>query len=559
MISLSIMAEEENTKPVNFIRHIINEHNETGRYAGKVATRFPPEPNGFLHIGHAKSICLNFGLAKDYHGTCNLRFDDTNPTKEEDLYVKSIMDDVRWLGFDWGDRLFHASDYFENLYQCAVKLIQKGKAYVCHLSAEETRATRGTLTESGKESPYRHRSIEENLDLFEKMKRGEFKEGECVLRAKIDMTSGNINLRDPVIYRIMKVSHQRTKDKWCIYPMYDYAHGISDALEGITHSICTLEFQDHRPLYDWFLEVLEFKHRPLQIEFSRLNLNYTVMSKRYIKQMVDEKLVSGWDDPRLPTIQGIRRRGYSPQSLRNFCEIIGVSKKETIIDMTILEDCVRDDLNQNALRAFAVLDPLKIVIENYPEGKSEDIKVPNHPQKPELGHRLLKFSRDIIIEQEDFMENPPKKFFRLSPGNEVRLRYGYIIKCEKVIKDASGKIIELRCSYDPNTLGKDPEGRKVKGIIHWLSLSDSIPAEVNLYDRLFTESDPFAYEDKEFKTFLNPKSLLTITTARIESGLALAPKETRYQFERIGYFVVDYDSTKERPVFNRTVTLRAAF
>lgn len=554
------MANEENTSPSNFIRNIIDEDLKNGRYEGKVQTRFPPEPNGYLHIGHAKAICLNFGIAQDYaNGQCNLRFDDTNPIKEDQEYMESIKRDVEWLGFSWSKHIRNASDYYEQFYNYAIELIKKGKAYVCELSPEETRAKRGTLTEPGEDSPYRNRSIEENLSLFEGMKNGDFDEGSRVLRAKIDMSSGNINMRDPTIYRIRKVSHHRTGDTWCIYPMYDFAHCLSDYLEGITHSLCTLEFQDHRPLYDWFLEQLTEEPRPHQYEFARLNLNYTITSKRKLKELVDKSHVNGWDDPRMPTLVGFKRRGYTPASIRRFCERIGVSKKETVIDFGILEDTLRDDLNNIAPRAMGVLNPLKLVIENYPEDQEEVREVANHPKDPSLGVRTIPFSREIYIEQDDFIENPPPKYHRLSPGKEVRLRYSYVIKCESVIKDEqSGEIIEIRCSYDPQTLGKKPEGRKIKGIIHWVSAKHSIPAKVNLYDRLFSCANP-TEKEKEGESYLsklNPNSLNTIKDCQLEPSLLDAKPLQNYQLERQGYFCLDPDSSKDNLIFNRSVTLR---
>lgn len=549
---------EDNVKPRNFIQQIIDRDNETGTYGGKVLTRFPPEPNGYLHIGHAKSICLNFGLAEEYRGACNLRFDDTNPVKEDLEYMHSIIDDVRWLGFHWQEPIRNASDYFEEFYNCALRLIEKGLAYVCDLNAEQVREYRGTLTEVGKNSPYRERSVAENLDLFKRMRAGEFADGARTLRAKIDMSSPNINMRDPAIYRIRKAHHHKTQDAWCIYPMYDFAHCLSDAIEGITHSICTLEFQDHRPLYDWFVDHLFPKPRPYQHEFARLNLDYSVTSKRRLKQLVDERHVSGWDDPRMLTLAGLRRRGYTPQAIRDFCERIGVSKKETVIDMTILEDCLRDDLNKRAKRAMAVLQPIKVTITNYPEGKSERLSAPNHPQDPSLGERVVSFSREIYIEQDDFMENPIPKYFRLAPGKEVRLRYSYIIRCDEVIKDTSGNITELRCSYDPDSLGKNPEGRKVKGIIHWVDAKTAFSAKVHVYDRLFRVKDPTACEKEggNFLQNLNPESLHVIQDAKLEASLGEAKPSEGFQFERLGYFCLDAKSKPGAQVFNRVVTLR---
>ena len=547
------------TKPSNFIRTIIDEDLKKGKNDGRVVTRFPPEPNGYLHIGHAKSICLNFGLARDYKGKCHLRFDDTNPCKEDVEYEDSIQRDVKWLGFDWEDNFFHASDYFQQLYLFAVDLIKQGNAYVCSLSADEMRQYRGTLKEAGKNSPHRDRSIEENLDLFERMKNGDFEEGSHVLRARIDMASPNLNLRDPVIYRIRKEAHHRTGSQWVIYPMYDYTHCISDALERITHSICTLEFEDHRPLYDWVLDQLDVPCHPQQIEFARLNINYTVLSKRRLIELVEGGHVSGWDDPRMPTIVGFRRRGYTPVSIRNFCDRVGVAKKDSCVDMGLLEFCIREDLDRNAPRAMGVLRPLKLVIDNYPEGRMEEFEAPCHPQNPAMGTRKIPFSREVYIEQDDFMEEPPKKFFRLGPGREVRLRYGYIVKCVDYVKDeTTGEITEVHCTYDPDTLGAAPQdGRKVKGIIHWVSAAHAVTGEVRLYDRLFVEEDPTGDKSVDYKTFLNPGSLQVLNNCRFEPSLAGAEPESRFQFERLGYFCVDMkDSKPERPVFNRTVTLR---
>jgi glutaminyl-tRNA synthetase len=540
--------------PSDFIRDIINEHNKTGRYGGRVHTRFPPEPNGYLHIGHAKSVCLNFGIAAEYKGLCNLRFDDTNPTKEEVEYVESIIEDVRWLGFDWQDRLFYASDYFEQMYDYAVHLIRAGKAYVDDSSADEIREGRGTLTEQGKQSPYRNRSVEENLDLFQRMRAGEFEDGSRVLRAKIDMASPNFNMRDPIMYRILHAEHHRTGDKWCLYPMYDWAHGLEDSIERITHSICTLEFEDHRPLYDWFLDELGVYH-PQQIEFARLNLTYTVMSKRKLRQLVEAGNVSGWDDPRMPTVSGLRRRGYTPESIRTFAERIGVAKTDSTIDVALLEHCIREDLNKRAPRVMAVLHPLRVVIDNYPEGTTEELEAVNNPEDPAMGTRKVPFSRVLYIEQDDFMEKPPKEFFRLSPGREVRLRYAYIIKCGEVVKDKAGKVAELHCTYDPETRsGAAGSSRKVKGTIHWVSSAHAHKAEIRLYDRLFTVENPGDVDD--FVTVLNPNSLQTVT-GYVEPGLANVTPGSRYQFERLGYFCADLkDSSAERLVFNRTVTLR---
>ena len=543
----------------NFIRNIIEEDNLTGKWDGRVETRFPPEPNGYLHIGHAKSICLNFGLARDYNGICHLRFDDTNPEKEEQEYVDSIMEAVRWLGFEWGEHLHYASDYFDKLYEFAEHLIKQGKAYVDSLTAEEIRALRGTLTEAGENSPYRDRSIEENLDLFRRMKAGEFPDGAHVLRARIDMTSPNINLRDPVIYRIRHVRHHRTGDKWCIYPMYDYTHCLSDALERITHSLCTLEFEDHRPLYDWVLDQLAdvVPSHPQQIEFARLNLTYTVMSKRKLIELVTGGFVDGWDDPRMNTLAGVRRRGYTPESIRLFAERIGVSKADSWIDMGILEDCLREDMNERAQRRLAILDPLKVVIDNYPENAEEECLAPNHPQKPEWGSRTIPLTKTIYIERSDFMENPSKGYFRLSPGGEVRLRYAYIVKCVDVVKGASGEIMEIHCTYDPDSKSGTPgaDKRKVKGNIHWLSAAHAQPAEVRLYDRLFSQAHPDA-GGQDYKALLNPDSK-KVLTAHVESALMTAQPEERFQFERHGYFVADLKEAKPgRPVFNRAVTLR---
>ncbi len=543
--------------PSHFIQNFIKEDIASGKNDGRVHTRFPPEPNGFLHIGHAKSICLNFGLAKENGGKCNLRFDDTNPTKEEQKYVDSIKEDVRWLGFDWEDREFFASDNFEQLYDFAVKLIGKGKAYVDDLNAEEIREHRGTLTKPGKDSPYRNRSEEENLDLFKRMRAGEFDTGAKVLRAKIDMASGNLNMRDPVLYRILKAPHHRTGDRWCIYPMYDFAHGQSDSIEGITHSLCTLEFEDHRPLYDWLLEALEIDH-PRQIEFARLNLNYTVLSKRKLRQLVDEGDVSGWDDPRMPTISGLRRRGYTPESIRDFCERIGVAKSNSTADFALLEHCLREDLNKRAKRVMAVLRPLKVVLENYPEGQVEQLEGENNPEDPSAGTRKIPFSREIYIEREDFMEDPPKKFFRLGPGREVRLKHAYFIKCESVVKDENGEVIELRCSYDPATRSGQAVDRKVKGTLHWVSVEHALPAEVRLYSHLFTNENPGdEKENPDLKSCLNPESLEVLTDCKLEPSLKTAKPGERFQFLRMGYFGADsVDSQPESLVFNRAATLR---
>ena len=542
--------------PSNFIQNEINDDLKNGRYSEGIHTRFPPEPNGYLHIGHAKSICLNFGLAQQYGGMCNLRFDDTNPVKEDVEYVDSIQADVKWLGFSWDKRMYYASDYFEKLYEFAVQLIKNGKAYVDDSNAEEIRAMRGTLTEAGKESPYRNRSVEENLALFEAMKQGEFADGEKVLRAKIDMASPNINMRDPVIYRIAHATHHRTGDAWCIYPMYDFAHPLSDAIEGITHSICTLEFEDHRPLYDWCLESLGFdvNTRPRQIEFARLNLTNTVTSKRKLRQLVEEGYVAGWDDPRMPTISGLRRRGYTPAALQNFCSEVGVAKANSLVDVAMLEHCIRDDLNNNADRIMAVLHPLKVVITNYPEGKTEYMLAENHPTKG--GHRYMPFSRELYIEQEDFMEDAPKKFFRLKPEGEVRLKHGYIIKCEEVIKDAEGNVVELHCTYDPDSkTGGATANRKVKGTIHWVSAADALEAEVRLYDYLI-ETDEKGEVPADFLNAVNKNSLEVLHHVMVEPSAALTAEGTHYQFLRQGYYVVDKDSTPDHLVFNRVVGLK---
>ncbi|MDH4321034.1 MAG: glutamine--tRNA ligase/YqeY domain fusion protein [Desulfobulbaceae bacterium] len=548
----------ESAPPSNFIRNIIDEDRQAGKNDGRVVTRFPPEPNGFLHIGHAKSICLNFGLAADYQGRCHLRFDDTNPSKEEIAYVESIMTDVRWLGFDWGANLFYASDYFERIYEFAVALIKLGKAYVCDLTPEEMREYRGTLTEPGKESPYRNRTVAENVDLFARMRNGEFPDGSRVLRAKIDMTSGNINMRDPVIYRVLRAHHHRTGDQWCIYPMYDFAHCLSDSIEGITHSICTLEFEDHRPLYDWILDALGTQCHPQQIEFARLNLTYTVMSKRKLLQLVNDHHVSGWDDPRMPTISGFRRRGYTPKAIRAFCERIGVAKRDSMVDTALLEFSIREDLNDTAPRALAVLQPLKVVVENYPEGQVEEFEAPNHPANPEMGSRMVPFSRELYIERDDYMADAPKKFYRLSEGREVRFRSAYLITCREAIKDANGNVVELRCTYDPESRGGSaPDGRKVKGTIHWVSAAHAVNAEVRLYDRLFTVENPGGDKEHDFKELINPESLTVLTGCKLEPSLAAARPGDSFQFERLGYFCADsVDSRPDRPVFNRTVTLR---
>ena len=551
------MNLNEPAKPSNFIREIIDNDLQTDKYGGRVHTRFPPEPNGYLHIGHAKSICLNFGLARDYNGKCNLRFDDTNPVKEEEEYVESIKADVRWLGFDWEDRLFFASDYFEQMFEYAVQLIKCGKAFVCDLSSEQMREYRGTLTEPGRESPWRNRSIEENLDLFNRMRGGEFPDGSRTLRAKIDMASPNLNMRDPVMYRILHASHHNTGDKWCVYPMYDWAHGLEDSIEKITHSICTLEFEAHRPLYDWYLIQLG-AYRPQQIEFARLNMTKTVMSKRKLLELVKGKFVNGWDDPRMPTISGLRRRGYTPESIRLFCNRIGVSKADSTVDVALLEHCLREDLNKRAPRVMAVLHPIKAVIENYPEGKVEELDAVNNPEDPTMGTRKIPFSRVIYIERDDFMEDPPKKFFRLAPGREVRLRYAYIVKCEKVVKNPeTGDIVELRCTYDPETRSGSAEGRKVKATIHWVSAEHAVEAEARIYDHLFLKDDPGNVEEgADWKDNINHNSLETLQGCKVEPSLANAAPGSRFQFERLGYFCVDADSKNGKPVFNRTVTLK---
>ena len=540
--------------PTDFIREIVEGDLASGKHRS-VVTRFPPEPNGYLHIGHAKSITLNFGIAAQYGGRCHLRFDDTNPAKEDVEYVDSIQEDVRWLGFDWGEHRYFASDYFDQLHQFAVQLIKSGLAYVDDLSPEQIREFRGTPTEPGRPSPFRDRSVAENLDLFERMRKGEFDEGACVLRTKIDMASPNFNLRDPAIYRIKKASHHRTGDKWCIYPMYDFAHSLSDMIEGITHSICTLEFEDHRPLYDWYLDVLKTPSHPQQVEFARLGLTYTVMSKRLLLQLVREGIVSGWDDPRMPTLSGMRRRGYTPQSIRRFCELIGVSKANSVVDFSLLEHCVREDLNARSQRVMAVLRPLKVVITNYPEGQVEEFEAENNPEDPAAGTRKVPFSREIFIEQDDFAENPPPKYFRLSPGKEIRLKHAYYIRCDEVVKDAAGRVTELRCSYDPQSRGgSTPDGRKVLGTSHWVSAPHALDAEVRLYDHLFGVPDPGAADD--FKTVLNPGSLEVLDGCKLEPGLAGAVPGSRFQFLRQGYFCTDAGSTGSHPVFNRTVGLK---
>lgn len=551
------MDNTESTRTGNFITNIIDQDISNNKNDSRVHTRFPPEPNGYLHIGHAKSICLNFGLAKTYNGKCNLRFDDTNPSREEVEYVDSIIEDIKWLGFDWNDRLFYASDYFETLYEYAVKLIEDGNAFVCDLTADQIREYRGTLTEPGKESPYRNRSVEENLELFKKMRDGELDDGSKVLRAKIDMSSGNLNMRDPVIYRILHASHHNTGDKWCIYPMYDWAHGQSDSIEGITHSICDISFEAHRPLYDWCIDKLEI-HHPQQIEFARLNISYTILSKRKLRELVEGNYVTDWDDPRMPTLSGLRRRGYTPVSIRNFCDRIGVAKKESIVAVADLEFFIREDLNKHSPRVLAVLNPLKVVIDNYPEDQVEEMDAINNPEDESAGSRKIPFSKELYIEKEDFREDPPKKYFRLAPGKEVRLRYGYFITCTDFIKDDSGEVIEIHCTYDPESRGgNSPDGRKVKGTIHWVSAKKAIEAEVRLYDRLFMAHDPLNIEKgQDFKDNINPNSLEVIT-ALVEPSLKDAIPGSRYQFERRGYYCVDFkDSTNEKLIFNRTVTLR---
>ena len=543
--------------PTNFIRQIIESEIADGCHTDGIVTRFPPEPNGHLHIGHAKSMCLNFGLAEDFAGRCFLRFDDTNPDKESPEYVESIKTDVRWLGFNWEDRLTHASDYFPQLYDWAVELIENGKAFICSLSAEEIRASRGTLTEPGSESPFRIRSVAENLELFEKMRAGDFPDGSHVLRAKIDMAAPNIHMRDPTIYRIRHSTHHNTGNRWCIYPMYGFTHPLSDAIEGVTHSLCTLEFEDQRPFYDWVLDNVTISKRPRQIEFSRMSLDYSIMSKRLLTMLVDENRVSGWDDPRLPTLSGLRRRGYTPRAIRNFCTRIGVTKNEQQIEASVLENCVREDLDKSAPRAFAVMDPLKIVIENYPQGQVEQLEAHNHPNDPNMGSRQISFCREIYIDRQDFMEEAPKKFFRLAPGREVRLRYAYFITCTSVIHDSEGQISELRCSYDPESRGgQSPDGRKVKGTLHWVSVQHALDAEVRQYDRLFQDANPLADRSKDFLELINPDSKAVITSSKVEPGLINAGAGKSFQFERVGYFCVDPESTPSHLVFNRTVELR---
>jgi glutaminyl-tRNA synthetase len=553
------MTTTDFTSSTDFIRNIVIEDLKTNKYAGRVVTRFPPEPNGYLHIGHAKSICLNFGVAGDFRGVCHLRFDDTNPAREDVEFVESIQENVRWLGFDWGDHLYYASDHFDQLYEYALQLIQMGKAYVDSLSAEEIREHRGTLTEPGRESPYRNRSVEENLDLFQRMRAGEFADGTHVLRAKIDMASPNLNMRDPTIYRIRKVPHHRTGDKWYIYPMYDFAHSLSDSIERITHSLCTLEFEDHRPLYDWFHEALDVYHSQ-QIEFARLNLSHTVMSKRKLRQLVEEGCVSGWDDPRMPTISGLRRRGYTPEAIRSFCDRIGIAKRDTMVELALLEHCLREDLNQRAPRVMAVLRPLKVVLVNYPDDQVEEFEAINNPEDPSMGTRKVPFSKVIYIERDDFREDPPSRFYRLAPGREVRLRYAYYITCVDVVKDEkTGEIVELHCTYDPESRGGSaPDGRRVRGTLHWVSAPHSHQAQVRLYDHLFLKADPDDDADGgDFRTHLNPNSLEVLTSCRVEPGLAGAMPGSRYQFERQGYFCVDtVDSNEDFLVFNRTAPLR---
>lgn len=557
------MAEKESKPVPNFIRDIIEEDMKTNKWGGRVVTRFPPEPNGYLHIGHAKAICIDFGLAEEFGGTYHLRFDDTNPSKEESEYIDAIKSDIRWLGFDWGEHEYYASDYFDQMYEWAVQLIETGKAYVDDQSAEEIRETRGTLTEPGKESPYRNRPVEENVDLFKRMEAGEFEDGSRVLRAKINMAAPNMNMRDPVIYRILKVPHYRQGTKWNIYPMYDWAHGLEDSIEKITHSLCSLEFEDHRPLYDWFIDQLEGVYHPQQIEFARLNLTYTVMSKRKLLELVEGKHVSGWDDPRMPTLSGMRRRGYTPEAIRSFCDRIGVAKRDSIVDIALLEYCVREDLNKKAPRVMAVLRPLKVIIDNYPKDQVEEMEAINNPEDESMGTRKVPFSRVVYIEKDDFREDPPKKFYRLAPGREVRLRYAYFVKCESVVKDEkTGEIIELHCTYDPSTHGGDaPDGRKVKATLHWVSSNHAIDAEVRLYDHLFMKPAPNIVEEgADFKSNLNPDSLEILPSCKVEPGLKVAKPEERYQFERMGYFCVDSkDSSDEKLIFNRTVTLRDAW
>ncbi len=548
---------ERPPKELDFIRTVVEEDLETGKWDGRVVTRFPPEPNGYLHIGHAKSVCLNFGVAAEYDGTCSLRFDDTNPVKEEDEFVEAIKEDVRWLGWDWEDCLFFASDYFDQLYEWAVKLIRRGKAFACDLGPEELREYRGTLTEPGRESPYRDRSIDETIDLFERMKNGEFDNGARTLRAKVDMAHPNLNMRDPVMYRILKVPHHRTGDKWCIYPMYDFTHGQSDSIESVTHSLCTMEFEDHRPLYDWYLDELEVYH-PQQIEFARLNLTFTVLSKRRLIELVEGGYVNGWDDPRMPTLCGMRRRGYTPEAIRAFCDRVGITKRQNLIELALLEHFLREDLNRRVPRVMGVLNPLKLVIDNYPNDTVDELQAVNNPEDPNAGTRMVPFSRELYIEQDDFREEPPPKYHRLSPGREVRLRYAYFVTCTDVVKNAAGEVVEVHCTYDPETRGGNaPDGRKVKATIHWVSARHALPVEARLYDNLFTKPDPDNVEEGEdYKNNLNPHSLEVLNDCRVEPSLAGAKSGTKVQFERLGYFCVDPDTTPDRPVFNRTVTLR---
>lgn len=550
-------TQNENNQKLDFVRQIVADDCQSGKWDGRVVTRFPPEPNGYLHIGHAKSICLNFGIAKEFGGKCHLRFDDTNPEKEEQEYVDSIIEDVKWLGWDWGQNLFFGSDYFQQMYDWAIDLIKKGKAYVCDLTGEEIRQTRGTPTQPGKESPYRNRSVEENLDLFDRMRKGEFPDGSKTLRAKIDMASPNFNLRDPVMYRIVHASHHRTGDKWCIYPMYDWAHGLEDSMEKITHSICTLEFENHRPLYDWFIDQLGIYH-PQQIEFARLNLTYTVMSKRKLLKLVQDNYVSGWDDPRMPTISGMRRRGFSPATIRNFCDKISVNKFNSTVDFALLQHCLREELNKSSARVMAVLNPVKVVIDNYPADQVEYLEAINNPEDPAAGTRKIPFSREIYIERDDFMEDAPKKFFRLTPGREVRLRYAYFITCTNVVKDSAGNITEIHCTYDPATKGGDaPDGRKVKSTLHWVCAKNALNAEARMYDHLFTKENPDeAEEGKDFTAYLNPNSLTILNNCKVEPYLKDAKSLSRWQFERMGYFCVDTDSKDGKLIFNRTATLR---
>jgi len=551
------MSNSQSERPLNFIEEAIEEDNRTGRFEGRVHTRFPPEPNAYLHIGHAKAIWIDFATAARYGGQCNLRMDDTNPTREEDQYVEAIKEDVRWLGWDWEDRFFYGSDYFDQMYEYAVQLIKKGKAYVCDLTADEIREHRGTLTHPGEDSPYRNRSVEENLDLFERMRAGEFPDGTRTLRAKIDMASPNLNMRDPVMYRILHATHHRTGDKWCIYPTYDWAHGLEDSIEGVTHSLCSLEFENHRPLYDWFLDELGIYH-PQQIEFGRMNVSYTITSKRRLLHLIQQGHVANFDDPRMPTLCGLRRRGYTPEAINAFCERTGVSKFQGIAEVALLEHCLREDLNRRAPRVMAVLRPLKLVITNYPEGQSEELDAINNPEDASAGTRPVPFSRVLYIERDDFREDPPRKFYRLAPGREVRLRYAYFVKCVDVVKDDSGEVVELHCTYDPATRGGDsPDGRKVKATLHWVSAEHAVEAEVRLYDRLFSKEDPDdAPDGQDFTANLNPDSLEVLTGCKVEPSLAGAEVGSRHQFERLGYFCVDPDSTADKPVFNRTVTLR---